>query len=123
MISEQQLIELGFVLHSDGIWRKEPRVPDRDTRQTPIVERHLGHGAVGEVQVQTGVGGRFFVRVKSFRKRLLDEDNLCEKYHCDLCRYAGILPSDAPGTAKIEVCQQKVGFKEREFVRIEIYKE
>lgn len=86
-----------------------------------VVERHPEDGAVGEVQVKERACKKFFVRVTSHRRRLLDEDNLCAKYHIDLCRYAGIFPSDAPGKAKIEVCQQKVGSKEAEFTTIEIY--
>ena len=97
-------------------------VQRRSRRPAPKLERNLGDGAMGAVQVQAGLGGRFLVRVKAYRCRLLDEDNLCEKYHVDLCRYAGILSSDAPGTAKIEVSQEKVGSKEREFVLIEIYR-
>ena len=85
------------------------------------LERDSGDGAVGEIPIHKGLGRRFLVRVKAFRGRLLDEDNLCEKYHVDLCRYAGALPSDAPGTAKIEVSQEKVGPKEQERVEIEIY--
>jgi len=77
---------------------------------------------MGAVQVQKAIGGSFLVRVTSYRRRLLDEDNLCEKFHVDLCRYAGIIPSDAPGQTKIEVSQKKVGSKEAEFVRIEIYR-
>lgn len=85
------------------------------------MERPAGHGAVGALRLQENAGKKFHVRLTSFRRRLLDEDNLAEKYHVDLCRYAGVLPSDAPGTAKIEVSQEKVGSKEREFVRIQIY--
>ncbi len=86
------------------------------------LERCAGNGTMGEVQVQAGLGRRFLVRVTSHRKRLLDEDNLCCKYLVDLCRYAGILPSDAPGTAKIEVAQQKTGPKEPERTTIEIFR-
>lgn len=85
------------------------------------LERNPGHGAMGALQVQGRIGCRFLVCVTAFRRRLLDEDNLCEKYHVDLCRYAGALPGDEAGRTKIEVSQQKVGSKEREFVKIEIY--
>jgi len=90
--------------------------------QIAELERRVRDGTMGAVQVQKRISGRFFVRVTSFRHRLLDEDNLCEKYVCDLCRYAGALPSDAPSKAKIEVAQEKVGSKEREFVRVEVFK-
>ena len=94
---------------------------DDGSRPAPELERVAGDGAVGQVQVQAGIGRRFLVRVKSRRKRLLDVDNLAEKYHVDLLRYARIIPSDAPGTAQIEVCQEKVGPKEAESVQIEVF--
>ena len=65
-------------------------------------------------QTQEGHPGRFLVRVTSFRRRLLDEDNLCEKYVVDCCRYAGLLPADDAGAAKIEVSQVQVRRKEEE---------
>ena len=85
------------------------------------LERDPGHGGVGKVPVQRGLGRRFLVRVEAIRKRLLDEDNLCAKYHVDLCRYAGALPDDAPGTAHIEISQRKAEPKEEESTEIEIY--
>lgn len=84
-------------------------------------KRIAGHGTLGPPQVKVPTGQHFLVVVTSYRKRLLDEDNLIEKYHVDLCRYAGILPADSPGTAKIEVKQEKVGPKEPERVSIQIY--
>ena len=96
-------------------------VLDNHSGTAPELERHIGNGAVGEVQVQAGIGRRVLVRVTAYRHRLLDEDNLCEKFHVDLCRYAGVIPSDAPGRAKIEVCQEKVGSKEPEETKIEVF--
>jgi hypothetical protein len=72
------------------------------------------------VQAQGGYSGRFLVRVTSFRRRLLDEDNLAEKYHVDCCRYAGLLASDAPDKTSIQVCQVKVRTKEEEMTVVEI---
>ncbi|MES2367041.1 MAG: hypothetical protein V4563_14290 [Pseudomonadota bacterium] len=92
----------------------------RDPGPTPELEPSPCHGTLGEIQVQARLGQRVLVRVTAFRRRLLDEDNLCEKFHCDLLRYAGLIFDDCPGETKIEVAQQKVGSKEREFVRIEI---
>jgi hypothetical protein len=86
------------------------------------LERIAGDGALGEVQTKGRNSGRFLIRVVSIRKRLLDEDNLAEKYHVDCCRYAGVLPKDSPGTAHIEVSQQKADKGAAEEVRIEIYR-
>lgn len=95
--------------------------PD-DTGPVAKLERHPGDGAMGEVSIQKGTGRRFLIRVKAIRTRLLDEDNLCEKYHVDLLRYAsGGLFGDGPATTKIEVCQEKAQRGEREEVRIEVY--
>ena len=61
------------------------------------------------------------VRIKSFRVRLLDEDNLCAKFHVDSLRYAGLLPGDDPNQARIQVSQEKVAHRHQE--RTEIFVE
>jgi len=64
---------------------------------------------------------RFYVvRVKSFRMRLIDTDNLVPKWHVDALRYASVLPDDSPDRARIETSQEKVGSKEEERTEIEI---
>jgi len=97
-------------------------VPDGDVRPSAELERDSGDGAVAALPVQKGVGGSFLVRITAVRKRLLDQDNLCEKYVVDLCRYAGIIPGDSPATTQIEVFQQKAEPGQGEFVRIEIFR-
>ena len=62
----------------------------------------------------------YVVRVKSFRVRLIDTDNLVPKWHVDALRYAGVLPDDAPDRARIETCQEKVRSKSEERTEIEI---
>lgn len=86
-----------------------------------VVERGAKRRTVGPRQAQKVYPERFHVVVTSFRTRLLDEDNLCEKYHIDCLRYAGILPSDAPAVAHIEVCQRKVARRSDERTEIEIW--
>lgn len=97
------------------------RILTGDRRTVAELESDSSDAALGAAQVQKNSGSRFLVRVTSFRRRLIDEDNLCEKYHVDLCRYSGALFGDGPATTKIEVSQEKVKAKDREFVRIEIY--
>lgn len=105
-----------------GAATAEPaKVPTRRSRKTPKLEPDSRDGTLGQIQVQKGIGRLIRVRVTSFRRRLLDMDNLCEKYAVDLLRYSGVIPSDEPGTTKIEVAQVKVGKGEREFVRIEVF--
>jgi hypothetical protein len=98
-----------------------PDLLARNTGKASKLERGAGHAPLEAKEVQGPTGQRFLVRVVSYRKRLLDEDNLCEKYHVDLCRYAGCLFGDEAGTTKIETSQVKVGKGEEEKVRIEIY--
>lgn len=63
---------------------------------------------------------RFVVRITSFRRRLLDEDNLCGKFHCDALRYAGIIRSDAPEKCAIQILQVKVKSKREECTLMEL---
>jgi hypothetical protein len=111
----------GYVRDGAG-WVHHSRLGDRGRGQIAELERSVRHGTMGAVQVQAEAPRNVLVRVTAFRRRLLDEDNLCEKYHVDCCRYAGVIHGDSPATTKIEVCQKKVGSKEREYVQIEIFK-
>lgn len=98
-----------------------PDLLARNSGKVAKLERSAGHAPLEKKKVQGQTGQRFLVRVVSYRRKLLDEDNLCEKYHVDLCRYAGCLFGDEAGTTKIETSQVKVGKGEEEKVRIEIY--
>jgi hypothetical protein len=93
---------------------------DHSPAPAPILERGAGERPLATAQAQAGHSGKYLVRVVSFRCRLLDEDNLCEKYHVDGLRYAGLLPSDAPGCCRIETTQQKVRTKAEERTEITI---
>lgn len=92
----------------------------RHTRQTAKLESGLRDASLGTEQVQEKSRDRVLVRVESIRKRLLDEDNLCEKFHVDLCRYAGIISCDSPDKFKIEVGQRKTEKGELERTEITI---
>jgi hypothetical protein len=71
-------------------------------------------------EAEKGNPERVLVRVTSVRKRLIDEDNLAEKYHVDCCRYAGLIHGDEPSKTKIEVCQRKAEKGEAEHTILEI---
>lgn len=94
------------------------RVPD--PRPTAVVEPDPCHAALEPGEVQNQLDGRFRVRITSVRRRLLDEDNLCEKYVVDCCRYAGLIPGDASGQTKIEVFQRKCAKGEAEKIEVRI---
>jgi hypothetical protein len=90
-------------------------------RKAAELESNSSNAALDKKKVQGRPCQKFLVRVASIRKRLLDEDNLCEKYHVDLCRYAGILPCDEASQVKIEVCQKKAGKEDVEKTIIEVF--
>lgn len=108
-----------------GILRLFPNAsPDllsRNTSQVAIVERDFRDEPLAKKEVQRRSSERVLVRVTSVRKRLLDEDNLCEKYHVDLCRYAGVISGDEAGKTKIETAQRKAEKDEEEKVIIEVF--
>ena len=108
-----------------GILRHFPNASidllSRNTSQTAIVERDSRDAPLGKKEVQGSTSQRILVRVTSVRKRLIDEDNLCEKYHVDLCRYAGIISGDEASKTKIETTQRKAQKGEEEQVIIEVY--
>jgi len=84
------------------------------------LERDSGNGPLAMSEAEKGNPERVLVRVTSVRKRLIDEDNLAEKYHVDCCRYAGLIHGDEPSQTKIEVCQRKAEKDEAEHTIIEI---
>jgi hypothetical protein len=88
--------------------------------KTAKLERNSGDGPLAKSEAEKGNPERVLVRVTSVRKRLIDEDNLAEKYHVDCCRYAGLIHADSPDQTKIEVCQRKAAKDEAEHTIIEI---
>ncbi len=86
----------------------------------PVTERTILHDPLATSQAEARHSGKYVVRVTSYRTRLLDEDNLAEKFHVDTCRYAGLIPSDAPDQTTITVSQVKVKTKEECRTEIEI---
>lgn len=86
----------------------------------PVVERDLPDALAQTAQAKARDSRKYFVRVVSYRRKLLDEDNLAEKFHVDALRYAGILPSDAPGRCRIITTQEKVATKEEERTEITV---
>jgi len=94
---------------------------DGDARPIDKLEPSLGVRPLAKKKDERPACQRFLVCVTAFRHRLLDEDNICEKYYVDLCRYAGIIPNDAPDQVSIEAKQKKIGKSEKERVVIEIF--
>jgi hypothetical protein len=84
------------------------------------LESNTCYAPLAAKEVQGSSRQRFLVRVESTRRRLLDTDNLCEKYLLDLCRYAGAIPGDSPAEIELETRQRKAGKGEAESTLITI---
>lgn len=63
---------------------------------------------------------RIRVKIVSFRRRLLDERNLSDKYFVDALVYSGILRGDSPKEVQVEVSQYKVDHQWQEKTTIEL---
>ena len=90
-------------------------------RKVAELERRLKVAPPQQDAVQTCASRVLLVRVTSVRSRLIDEDNLCEKYHVDCCRYAGLIPDDSPDLVRIETRQRKTLKGEEECTAIEVF--
>lgn len=117
--------------HDENTSSGNPVIPERQklTRnakgnnapRSAKLERHAGDEALGAGQAQGGDTRRFLVRITSRRRRLIDEDNLCEKVLVDCCRYSGLISGDTAGETKIEVSQQQVKKEDSESTLIEVF--
>lgn len=103
------------------ILKRNPAVTVGGAGTAAKLEPDTSHAPLAAQKVQGSTGQRFLVRVTSVRKRLFDESNLCYKYHEDLCRYAGALPSDAPQVCHSEVRQRKAEKGEQEHTEITVW--
>lgn len=92
----------------------------QNTRKVAKLEYREKASLEGAAQAHESNPSKYVVRVTSVRKRLLDEDNICEKLTVDGLRYAGIIPSDAPDKTHIITTQRKVQKGETEHTLIEI---
>ena len=70
----------------------------------------------------SGSGPRFRVRIRSYRVRILDLDNLYGgvKYFVDSLRYAEIIPDDDPESITLQVSQEKVKNYSKEKTEVEV---
>lgn len=101
--------------------RIEAQIQADDARKVTKLECNLGDAPLAEKEIQRPIGERFLVRIRSRRRRLLDQDNLCEKYAVDLLRYGGVISDDTPERTQIEVSQSKCKKGEREEITIEVF--
>lgn len=83
-------------------------------------ERFIGGVAVSGAEREEEDATRIFVRVTSFRRRLIDWGNLTGKFAIDALRYAGFLRDDTEQEIIEEITQVKVHLKEDERTEIDL---
>lgn len=93
--------------HYRKVSSAEPQCPVRDDSLEPTARKEENAGIVS-------------VRLVSFRRRLIDPDNLCAKYFIDACRYLGFLHGDAAKDIEFSIRQEKVETDQEERTEIEI---
>lgn len=74
-----------------------------DTKPKSSIRNEL----LGKEKGERQGSGRFLIRIRSFRKKLCDTDNLCVKSMLDCCRYSGLIHDDRPEQITLEVSQEK----------------
>lgn len=98
----------------------EANVQTHHLPQSPQPKRATIHESLGKEEGKASHSIRLLVRVTSFRRRLLDTDNLTPKYFVDCLRYCGILSDDTEAEIDLRISQKKVSSKEEERTEIEI---
>jgi len=102
----------------------KPCLPREGSNPDPLpeLECYPDGGALEKKANKKGSAGRFLVRVKVFRKRFIDPDNVSLKYAIDCLRYGCILPDDRAEDIKLEIYEQiKVETEAEERIEIEVY--
>jgi len=84
------------------------------------LEQDTRHGSLAEKPIETHTASRVHIRFESVRKRLLDPDNICEKWTLDCLRYIGVIRGDEPDKITLETTQRRANKGEEERTEITI---
>jgi hypothetical protein len=99
----------------EAIYENRSQIPSTEPEQTVCDE------PLAKSKRKKGYALRSVVRIISYRRRLLDTDNLCVKSAVDSLRYAGVISNDDPDTICLQVEQRRVKSKADERTVIEIW--
>lgn len=91
-----------------------------DPASNPQPKRPFRHEPLGASKGEEENAGRIVVRVVSYRRRLIDPDNLTPKYFIDALRYRCLIPGDSAKDIIYSVRQEKVSEKAQERTEITI---
>jgi len=92
-----------------------------NTRPDAVMERPAIHEPLAANQGEERATGKLFIRFVSVRKRLLDPDNLAEKWLLDCLRYCRAIRGDEPEKISIETTQRKATKGEIEHTEIAVW--
>ena len=99
---------------------------NNNKQESPEFKPNAQMGAMGKTQGEerdtSGNSPRYRVRIRSYRVRQLDLDNLYGgvKYFVDTLRYAEIIPDDDPESITLQVSQEKVKNYSKEKTEVEV---
>lgn len=105
----------------DALLKRNPKLHPEDTRQSSKLEQDHKNEQVEFSQVKEGNTFKGLICITDVRKRLLDDDNLAEKFHVDCLRYEKIIQGDSTGYFRIFTTQRKCTKEESPHTLIEIY--
>jgi hypothetical protein len=86
----------------------------------PKPQRPLRHEQMAKAKGKKAVPRCRVLKITSYRRRLLDTDNLCPKYFIDALRYAGVIDDDTPKHLALQTQQEKVTHRCEEKTLIEL---
>jgi len=108
-------------MHRETTLRKPNANHNTNDTGTPAkLEQDTRHGSLAKKPIETHTTSRVHIRFESVRKRLLDPDNICEKWTLDCLRYIGVIRGDEPDKITLETSQRKAEKGEEERTEITI---
>ena len=105
----------------DRLLKRNPALSLGDSGAAAKLEHAVSNGPLATGQAQKAATGRVHIRFVSTRKRLLDPDNLSEKWALDCLRYLGVIQGDEPDKITLETTQPKAAKGEEEHTLIEVF--
>ena len=108
-------------MHREPTLRKPNANHNTNDTGTPAkLEQDTRHGSLAKKPIETHTTSRVHIRFESVRKRLLDPDNICEKWTLDCLRYIGVIRGDEPDKITLETTQRRASKNEEEHTEITI---
>lgn len=107
--------------HNRRVLKQYGSAPDR-LPSSPEPEQAVCHESVGPPPGKESHPGRCIVRITSFRRKLLDPDNLAGgvKYFVDALRYEKIIQNDRLEDIELHTSQVQVSHRRDERTEIEV---